>query len=39
VTFYVATTFATSNVRMLWLKQFRYNFLRIYARVSRCTYV
>jgi len=39
VTFYVATAFATANVRMLRLKQFRYSFLRIYATFSIRTYV
>jgi len=39
VTFYVATAFATANVRMLRLKQFRYSFLCIYATFSIRTYV
>jgi hypothetical protein len=38
VTFYVATAFATSNVRMLRLKQFRYIFLRIYAYMRLLAY-
>jgi hypothetical protein len=39
VTFYVAAAFATANVGMLWLKQIRNIFLRIYASFSIRTYV
>jgi hypothetical protein len=39
IPFYVATAFATANVRMLGLKQIRYIFLRKYAYFSICTYV